>query len=996
MSLLLRFLPYILLTLACGLGLGVWHFSIWEPWGKLAALLLFTSTWVFSLISRFKHQSPFFSWIQWIFLLIGLRCSWYILESLGSFSHPLFAHQFPWLGHESYFSVYLSLCTVSLALGFGVWFLPQTLERLAWHKQNLFNKIIWMFGLLWASFWVTEMILWLCEAWFVHTGKTFLYHHLLDTYHLWFYTGIACILFLFHHLLFQISQFITLPWIWRAVLFFLAPLLWIGIHHYFFDIWPFSAAITLVWILQCSLSLPLSLFQIRLKSYFYLILFVSVIAGMLSGYAAQLHIRQQKIVKEALITAGKEPRQPKEEEKLLAWKLKWDQDSTLQGALEKEFLTADRIATHLQTNYFQASDSLATIQVVDIATLVPPGKPIKPTLYFQDPHYWVLLGKSWWLQYLPGQDPISLSNLWQKAETRFSQGIYSFENYHLAIWDGNQRKIVESKGLFPFQDRTFIEILRANPKAQFTFQGYAVQVIPIQQNRFWILAESRWTRWDMLASFGALFMISIFQILVVFLLLWLVLRSRFIEQIGFSSRIQLFIQVAFLIPLFLLTFIMYRLFDKGLSETQADSQIQVTKNIAQGIQRSFQLWSEGKISQGILEETFQRMSANREQPMSLYDLSGERIAHEGLDLTGGKEPIPTPEEGDWIRQVVRSQFGYRATAVFYPLFTRFNQPMGWLKIDFVDAPLQLDMRKRYLIRSILIMFVVLFGFLCTSAYWMATFLTDPLHVLANRLLGLSLERPNERLPDDMPDEIGTLTKSYNQMLDKLEESKRALAQSEKQAAWQEVAKQVVHEIKNPLTPMKLQVQQMIRQIPENETQEEPLRRKKSLLQLIDKIDHLSDIALSFTQFAELEVPQAIRFDLRQWLNQWVPTSGKQSLVQLRQEPDNSPLWVRQDPVFLEKIMHQIINFYERDKPHQSPISVQLEVTPYVANVVMFHPDVVLTEAEQETLFLPKITEHTTQFGLAMAKKGMESSGGNLWFGRLNGQTQAFFIEIPLG
>lgn len=995
MSQFLRFLPFAFLVTGLLLGLGAWQFRSLGDWSLWVSGALVASSFFLWMIHARKELNPGRSWLSWSMLLITIRLYGVLLEPHVSIQHSLFSHRFAWFAHTSYFSVYFSLIVLILILGYGIWHLPKLLDRFQWRNLNPLSRIVWMIGLLWLSFWTTEMVLWFCRDWFISTGKTFLYYQILDPYQFWFYTGIIIFLFTFHHLLFQISQSLFLSLVWRILLFVFVPLFWIGIHFYYFKFWPISVVMILVWIIQCSFSLPVTLYQIRLKSYFYLILFASVVAGMLSWYAADLHVKQQKIVKEAFIRSGKETRQPKIENILIRWTQKWSKDSTIQAAITKEFLTTERITTHLQTNYLESADSLSYLQVVDTLFSSPPGLPITPEVYFEDPYYWVQLGKSWWIRYLPGQDPITLSNLWQKAETQFKQGIYSFENYHLALWDGNQRRILESKGLFPFQDRTFIDILRSNSKLNFLFQGYAVQVIPIRQNIHWIFAESRWGRWDRMASFGALFMISVFQILVVFLSLWLVLQSRFINQIGFSSRIQLFIQFAFLIPLFLLTFILYRLFDKGLSETQSDSQIQVTKNIAQGIQKNYQLWVEGKVSRGVLKETFQRISANRDQPMTLYDLTGQRITHEGLDVFTSPIDFPLTTNQLVIRQVHQPQYGYRATAVFYPLMTRFNQPMGWLKIDFVDAPLQLDIRKRYLLRSVLVMFVVLFGFLCTSAYWMATFLTDPLHVLANRLLGLSLERTNERLPDDMTGEIGTLTRSYNQMLEKLEESKQALARSEKQAAWQEVAKQVVHEIKNPLTPMKLQVQQMLRQIPEDTSQEEPLKRKKALLQLIDKIDHLSDIALSFTQFADLEVPQSIRFNLTEWFQKLGIKSLRNVRMVKQGRNTDEFIWVNLDPIFLEKTIHQVGIFFDQNVKTPVEMHVRIEVSPYFAQIVMYCDQVELSEKDRETLFLPKITENSTQFGLAMAKKGMESSGGNLWFGQYGGLDQVFVLDIPL-
>ena len=94
------------------------------------------------------------------------------------------------------------------------------------------------------------------------------------------------------------------------------------------------------------------------------------------------------------------------------------------------------------------------------------------------------------------------------------------------------------------------------------------------------------------------------------------------------------------------------------------------------------------------------------------------------------------------------------------------------------------------------------------SYFASNILTEPLTLITQKIRKTTLYAYNEPLQWDSDDEIGLMINEYNKMLVKLEQSKEALAQTEKESAWREMAKQVAHEIKNPLTPMKLTLQHL--------------------------------------------------------------------------------------------------------------------------------------------------------------------------------------------
>ncbi|WP_332913495.1 histidine kinase dimerization/phospho-acceptor domain-containing protein [Algoriphagus boritolerans] len=150
-------------------------------------------------------------------------------------------------------------------------------------------------------------------------------------------------------------------------------------------------------------------------------------------------------------------------------------------------------------------------------------------------------------------------------------------------------------------------------------------------------------------------------------------------------------------------------------------------------------------------------------------------------------------------------------------------------------------------------FVVIFILFLIVSSFVSRNLTLPFKLLTQKLKATNLEN-NEPMYWGSKDEIGLLVNEYNNMLSKLDASKKVLASTEKESAWREMAKQVAHEIKNPLTPMKLTLQHLLRLDQEGKLEDQD-KLRKSLETLIHQVDALSGIASSFSTFAKMPLPK---------------------------------------------------------------------------------------------------------------------------------------------
>ena len=145
----------------------------------------------------------------------------------------------------------------------------------------------------------------------------------------------------------------------------------------------------------------------------------------------------------------------------------------------------------------------------------------------------------------------------------------------------------------------------------------------------------------------------------------------------------------------------------------------------------------------------------------------------------------------------------------------------------------------------------------------SNWLTQPLQVLQDSLSKLRLGEPNKKIAYIANDEIGSIVRLYNEKIEELERAADQLTRTERESAWREMAKQVAHEIKNPLTPMKLSVQHLLRSYDVEDPKGSLEKIKKVVDGVIEQIDGLARIANEFSNFARMPEPQKHPHDLVQ-------------------------------------------------------------------------------------------------------------------------------------
>ncbi|MGL4632125.1 MAG: sensor histidine kinase [Leadbetterella sp.] len=536
---------------------------------------------------------------------------------------------------------------------------------------------------------------------------------------------------------------------------------------------------------------------------------------------------------------------------------------------------------------------------------------------------------------------------------------------------------------------------------------YIHQAYKDSDGKILVVSESNTWIKNILANFSFLFLLSLvgISVLIVFFAIFFTKGNIRME---FSTKIQLYLNGALLIPLLVLIAITLNLIRTSLVGIQDNALTDNAKNIGSTIQIYYDDLINGKSSQAFFENQLSNLAKSRKIDLNVFTNDGTlsftsrpilyqsglysnkinpRVYMELIDLKAN-ETIKTETLGN---------LEYKSAYV--RIKDRNNRPMGIMSIPFFDAKNNLDAQIKSVVSTLLIIFMGLFVILLVTSFFTSTSLTSPLRIISQKLKRTNLENQNEEIEWNSNDEIGMLTKAYNNMIKKLEESKQALSQSEKQTAWREMAKQVAHEIKNPLTPMKLSIQQLQRTL-SSDNIEQKNRIERALNSLTAQIDNINEIANSFSEFAKMPVPKSEKFDIVSTAQKTVDLYMVSHNIKIDFEAKQKQITVIGDRMFFSRVItNLILNGIQAVPPVRQPeisVSVYLSDEANSAIVAIKDNGSGIPEDIHQKIFITNFSTKVggSGLGLAMAKKGIEHAGGNIWFDTIEDEGTTFFIDLP--
>lgn len=295
-------------------------------------------------------------------------------------------------------------------------------------------------------------------------------------------------------------------------------------------------------------------------------------------------------------------------------------------------------------------------------------------------------------------------------------------------------------------------------------------------------------------------------------------------------------------------------------------------------------------------------------------------------------------------------------------------------------------------------YILLFLVAAAMAFLLSRNITRSLDIITKRIRKTKLGQYNEPIEWQNSDEIGELVNEYNRMLKQLEISALKLAQSERESAWREMAQQVAHEIKNPLTPMKLRVQQLERTW--KEKPEEFNGRLHAFSEsMIEQIDALARIANEFSHFAKMPKPNLALENLDATLHSVIELFDNVQQVKITYRAQLlHPALVLVDKDQLIRVLNNLLNNAIQAIPtgRDGEIDVCLRVSEHHVIVRIQDNGVGITQENKQRIFVPNFTTKSngTGLGLAMVKTIVEQNQGSVFFRSKEEKGASFFISLP--
>lgn len=332
----------------------------------------------------------------------------------------------------------------------------------------------------------------------------------------------------------------------------------------------------------------------------------------------------------------------------------------------------------------------------------------------------------------------------------------------------------------------------------------------------------------------------------------------------------------------------------------------------------------------------------------------------------------------------------------YTIFTDAKaKPLGILNVPyFEDDSFSNAELKEFMVRlgyAYFVMFLVAIAF----AYFVSRFITRSLKTISDKMKETRLEKRNKKIElKGASTEVSVLVESYNSMIDELEESAVQLATSEREQAWREMAKQVAHEIKNPLTPMRLSVQSFQRKFDPNDPK---IHQKvdEYTKTLIQQIDTMSSIASAFSNFAQMPAQKTEQLNVVKVIDLALDIFTENYITYIPEEKEIIATFDRTQLIrVVTNLVKNAIQAIPEGKTPKIDVSVFTENDNVVFTVVDNGNGV--SEENKAKVFEPKFTTKTSGMGLGlpMIKNIIEAYGGSITFISKENEGTTFKVTFP--
>jgi len=480
-------------------------------------------------------------------------------------------------------------------------------------------------------------------------------------------------------------------------------------------------------------------------------------------------------------------------------------------------------------------------------------------------------------------------------------------------------------------------------------------------------------------------------------------------QFNYTTQLQFYINFAFFFPMLIISIISIGLltnsYTNDLHRQYFSKASIIRNNLASYLERQ----AKGAMDREDFLAEVKRLAGTTGTDINVYQPNGRLMVTNQPNIFDKKvlteylHPVAVSEilEIQNNRLILDEQAGnLNYKTVYIALRDNERQSiLGIIAIPFFESETELNLVIADVFSNIINIFVVIFIVFLVVSFFVSKQLIYPFRLLTDKLKATSLES-NEPMYWPAKDEIGLLVNEYNNMLFKLESSKKVLASTEKESAWREMAKQVAHEIKNPLTPMKLTLQHMLR-LQAAGRLDDPKLISKPVESLIIQVDTLSEIANSFSTFAKMPLPKNEPIDFKYIVTEAVELfkNNEKAVVIFHDKTDAEGIYIIGDDKLFGRIIANLIINGIQAVPSERKARIKVTLSCKAGHVKLEIHDngKGIPDDLKEKIFIPNFSTKSegSGLGLAIAKRGVETSGGRIWFITKTDVGTSFFLSFPV-
>lgn len=571
---------------------------------------------------------------------------------------------------------------------------------------------------------------------------------------------------------------------------------------------------------------------------------------------------------------------------------------------------------------------------------------------------------------------------------------YIFDARQMVYWSSN-RLAADAVFLYDYDTWRDMTFANAKGKARWTKAGAynILTVLPTSYN------ESPSDAPEQQQSALSKLQYIIIGIFAVMILLGLVglIRARGIRNMRLSTRIM-YIILACVLAVFIYIFFMSIRYVHTNFEHRQRQELQTRSEYIQAFLRSLYYWDVSLVpaqAEG-LSIDLHDLAYDMNQDIHVYSLTGELLATSSPALF---------EKGYLSRRMApEAFFNETHTAVCYEFMNASRYLVSYVPfhngafvtIGYIAVPYFLSEQARNaevdeFLSRLLPPYLIVLALALFFSFWATKSMTAPIMMLNEKMRHFRIGAKDNHIDYPYRDELGALVERYNMLVDRVEESAEKLANAEREGAWRTMARQIAHEINNPLTPMKLSVQKL--QLKHGTDQFDAYFDKTAKM-LISEIDNLAHIAQSFATFAKQPEVVTTEVDIAEKLSNVITLQRENDeQIPIRYVGPDSGVIVLADKEQISQVFVNILRNALQASPTDIIVVLNAAYSDSEVQISISDDGTGIPEDIQARIFRPNFTTKSNGngLGLAISRHIIEGSGGQISFDTSDKGTTFFIV-----